>query len=197
MIDSVGSARPVRHDDDDHSPQVDPRPAARADAFSSSALAAHIDGGLGEFVRNAAQPRPRNDDVLHVGMNRSAAENEIAELSPHAHVTPLAHGRDGLVQIAGMSYDLTKPAGRDAFAALLRARGLGAEQADAVVEVVEQTGLTGKDEIAHLRSSGPRASAVSRSLAASSSPGTRAARPYGTAAGTARSPSTTCAGSHA
>ena len=153
MIDRIGSAARVRTHDDDHSPEAQsPRRApARADAFAGAAIAAHIDGGLAEFVRNAAAAQPsRKDDVLHIGMNRSAAKNEIAELAPHAQVTALAHGRDGVVTVAGATYDLKKDDGCEAFAAVLRARGLSSEQADAVMKVIGETGTTGKDEIAHL-----------------------------------------------
>lgn len=142
MIDRIGSAsangiRPEEEDDDRTPTGAAPTPASRSEAFATGALSAHIDGGLAEFVRASA----KRDDILHVGMNRSSADAEVKALSRQAHVTALAH--DGMP-------DLNTAAGREALAAMLRARGMGSEQADAVLRVIDDTNPTGKDEIAQL-----------------------------------------------
>ena len=154
MFDRISGAsrRPdLDGSDDDGAADTARHESSPAVAYVGSAVDARIDAGLADFVRNASKGPPPNDEILHIGMNRSSAPAEEAKLSKLAKITEIAHSeRAGIISIDGKSYDLVKPDGRGAFVGLLHARGMSEMQAQLVVAAIAQTNPTGADEMAHL-----------------------------------------------
>lgn len=137
--------------DDDRAADPARHESSPAVAYVGSAVDARIDAGLADFVRNASKSPPPNDEILHIGMNRSSAPAEEAKLSKLAKVTELAHSeRAAVISVDGKSYELAKPEGQGAFVGLLHARGMSEMQAQLVVAAIAQTNPTGADEMAHL-----------------------------------------------
>ncbi|MBN9166014.1 MAG: hypothetical protein J0I07_34010, partial [Myxococcales bacterium] len=149
---SGASRRPdLDRSDDDRAADPARHESSPAVAYVGSAVDARIDAGLADFVRNASKSPPPNDEILHIGMNRSSAPAEEAKLSKLAKVTELAHSeRAAVISVDGKSYELAKPEGQGAFVGLLHARGMSEMQAQLVVAAIAQTNPTGADEMAHL-----------------------------------------------
>ena len=154
MFDPISGAsrRPdLDRSDDDRAADPSRHETSPAVAYVGNAVDARIDAGLADFVRNASKGPPPNDEILHIGMNRSPAPAEEAKLSKLAKVTELAHSeRAAAISVDGKSYDLAVPEGRAAFVGVFQARGMSEMQAQLVVAAIAQTNPPGADEMAHL-----------------------------------------------
>jgi hypothetical protein len=99
-------------------------------------------------LQSLAKADPRNDDILLVGMNKTASHEASRLRARGNNVTFVKDAaQDDTIRVGGRTYDLQKDADIDGFVGTL---GLSAEQSAKVKTAIKSTGADGRDELAQI-----------------------------------------------
>lgn len=139
LLDEPAQERPAR-----------PAPSSTRAPQPSAATEARREAAVADFARNA--PRPSNDDILYIGLNKESRDGESRALSrTGARVTTVRGTIGSEVRFRGRSYDLAERAGVDAFAAdLARTHGLPAVQQHQIAALLARAPALARDELAQI-----------------------------------------------